>query len=89
MYQCLPGQPGIVSGPAGRDDVQPALGVQDVGEAEQVVLVGAATVVQDEQPGGVCGGGTLLEDEGGGHTVVMVTVSGVFEHGGCARNYSG
>ena len=34
---------------AGGDDVQPPLRVQDVGEAEQVVLVGAAAVVQDEQ----------------------------------------
>jgi len=57
---------------AGCDDVQPLLGVQDVGEAEQVVLVGAATVVQDEEPRGVRCGRALLENEGGGHTVVMV-----------------
>ena len=31
------------------DDVQPPLRVQDVGEAEQVVLVGAAAVVEDQQ----------------------------------------
>jgi hypothetical protein len=33
--------------------VQPPLGVQDVGEAEQVVLVGAAAVVEDEQAGDI------------------------------------
>ena len=32
------------------DDVEPPLGVEHVGEAEQVVLVGAAAVVEDEQP---------------------------------------
>ena len=34
---------------ARRDDVQAALRVERVGEAEQVVLVGAAAVVEDEQ----------------------------------------
>ena len=33
-----------------RDDVQPPLGVEHVGEAEQVALVGAAAVMEDEQP---------------------------------------
>jgi hypothetical protein len=44
---------------ARRDDVKPALRVEGVGEAEQVVLVGAASVVKDEQPGGVSGRGPL------------------------------
>jgi hypothetical protein len=30
--------------------VEPALGVEDVGEPEQVGLVGAAAVMKDEQP---------------------------------------
>ena len=34
---------------ARRDDVQAAFRVERVGEAEQVVLVGAAAVVEDEQ----------------------------------------
>jgi hypothetical protein len=33
--------------------MQASLGVQDVGETEQVALVGAAAVMQDEQAGGL------------------------------------
>ena len=48
------------------DDVQPALGVEHVGEAEQVVLVGAAAVVEDQQPVGVAGGRAFFEVEAHG-----------------------
>ena len=40
-----------------RGDVQPLLRVEDVAEAEQIVRVGAAAVVQDEQAGGLAGRG--------------------------------
>ena len=40
--------------------MEPPLRVQRVGEAEQVVLVGAAAVVQDEQPGGSPAAGRSL-----------------------------
>ena len=43
--------------------MQPLLRVEHVGEAEQVVLVGAAAVVQDEQAGGVAGRRALAERE--------------------------
>ncbi len=56
----------VVAGPARElqrrprgDDVQPPLRVEHVGEAEQVVLVRAAAVVEDEQAGGVAAGGPL------------------------------
>ena len=62
----------MVAGPAGelqrrarRDDVQPPPRVEHVGEAEQVVLVGAAAVVEDEQAGRLAVGGALAEDEVG------------------------
>ena len=48
---------GICERRARGDDVQPALGVEHVGEAEQVVLVGAAAVVEDQQPGGLAAAG--------------------------------
>ena len=54
---------GDVQRPARRDDVQPPLGVEHVGEAEQVVLVGAAAVVEDEQALGRAGGGALAVDQ--------------------------
>ena len=68
----------VVPGPARqrqrrarRGDVQPPLRVEHVGEAEQVVLVGAAAVVQDEQAGGVARRRALAEDEvaHGAHSV--------------------
>ena len=40
-------------GAARRHDVQPPRRIEHVGEPEQVVLVGPAPVVQDEQPGGL------------------------------------
>ena len=43
--------------------MQPPLRVEHVGEAEQVVLVGAAAVVQDEQAGGVAGRRALAEGQ--------------------------
>ena len=49
--------------PARRHDVQAALGIEHVGETEQIVLVGAAAVVQDHQPLGVAGRGALSELE--------------------------
>ncbi|MEJ7714960.1 MAG: hypothetical protein WKF40_04345, partial [Thermoleophilaceae bacterium] len=56
----------VVAGRAGkgerrarRDHVQAAPGVQDVGQAEQVVLVRAAAVVEDEEAGGVAVGRAL------------------------------
>jgi hypothetical protein len=62
----------VVAGPARelqrrarRDDVQPPLRVEHVGEAEQVVLVGAAAVVEDEEAGRLAVGGALAEDEVG------------------------
>ncbi len=41
---------GQLQRPARRHDVQPSLGIEHVAEREQVVLVGAAAVVQDQQP---------------------------------------
>ena len=38
------------------DDVQAALGVERVGETEQVVLVGTTAVVEDEQAVGLARG---------------------------------
>ena len=38
---------------ARRGHVQPALGIEHVGQRQQVVLVGAAAVVEDEQAGGL------------------------------------
>ena len=43
--------------PARGHDVQAALGIEHVGETEQIVLVGAAAVVQDQQPLGLAGRG--------------------------------
>jgi hypothetical protein len=43
-----------------------ALRVQDIAEAEQIVLVGPAPVMQDEQSGGVCGRRALGVDEAHG-----------------------
>jgi hypothetical protein len=45
--------------------VEPPPRVEHVGEAEQVVLVGAAAVVEDEQAGRLAVGGALAEDEVG------------------------
>jgi hypothetical protein len=60
----------VVAGPAleGQrrargDDVQPARGVDDVGEAEQVVLVGPAAVMENEQAGRLAVGRTFPEHE--------------------------
>ena len=60
----------VVARPAGdrqrrarRDDVQPPLAVEHVGEAEQVVLVGAAAVVEDEQAVGLAGRRALAVDQ--------------------------
>jgi hypothetical protein len=36
--------------------VQPLVGVEHVREPEQIALIGAAPVVQDEQSGGISGG---------------------------------
>ena len=47
-----------------RHHVQPLLRVEHVAERQQVVLVGAAAVVQDEQPGGLTGGRALAERSG-------------------------
>ena len=48
----------------GRRDMQPSLGVESIGKAEQVVLVGAAAVVEDEQAGGVARRRSLAVLEG-------------------------
>ena len=48
---------------ANADGVQPALGVERVGEREQVVLVGAAAVVEDQETARRGRGGTLLIGE--------------------------
>ena len=60
----------VVAGPARElqrrargGHVQPPLRVEHVAEPEQVVLVGAAPVVQDEQPLGRAGGGPLAEGQ--------------------------
>ena len=60
----------VVAGPAGepkrragRDHVQPALGIEDVAERKQVVLVRAAPVMEHEQALGVAGRGPLEEGE--------------------------
>ena len=56
----------VESGPAwelerrpGSDDVKPVLGIEHVGEREQVVLVGAPAVVQHEQTCRLAVGGSL------------------------------
>ncbi len=56
----------VVARPAGNgqrcsrgDDVQPLLRIKHISEAEQVMFIGAAAVVQDEQPGGVTRGRPL------------------------------
>ena len=51
--------------------MQPAIGIQDVGQPEEVALVGAAAVVEDEQPIGVAAGGPLEMGEYG-HRVTVV-----------------
>ena len=56
--------PGQHERAAGRDHVQALLGIEHVGETEQVVLVGPAAVVEDQQPFGVARGGALLEGQG-------------------------
>jgi hypothetical protein len=48
---------------ARRHDVEPLLGVEHVGGAEQVALVGPAAVVENEQAGGVAGGRPLADDQ--------------------------
>ena len=58
-YQCRPASPGPAAGRRG-DDVQPALRVQHVGQAEQVMLVGPAAVVEDEQALGRAAAGRSL-----------------------------
>jgi hypothetical protein len=52
-----------LQGPSRRDDVQPPPRVEHVGEGQQVVLIGAAAVVQYEQPVRLTGGRTLAVDE--------------------------
>ena len=61
----------VVSGPAGdaqrragRDHVQTALRVEGIPEAEEIMLVRTAPVVQDQQPGGICGGRPLAVGQG-------------------------
>ena len=46
-----------------RDHLQPPLGVERVGEPEQVALVGPAAVVEHQQPLGLRRGGALEVDE--------------------------
>ena len=60
----------VVAGPAGdrqrrarSDDVQAALRVEHVGEAEQILLVGPAAVVEDQQAVRLAGGRPLAVDE--------------------------
>jgi hypothetical protein len=60
----------VVSRPAGQlkgrawsDNVQPALGIKRIGEPEEVVLVGAASMVEDEQAGRIAGGEALAGDQ--------------------------
>ena len=60
----------VVAGPARDlqrrargDDVQPALGVEHLGQPEQVGLVGAAAMVEDHQPLGLPGGRALAVDQ--------------------------
>ena len=48
-----------------RDDVQTAMRVERVRQPEQVDLVGAAAVVEDDQPGRLAGGGPLPVRQGG------------------------
>ena len=43
--------------------MQAALGVEHVGQAEQVLLVGAAAVVEHEQAGRLARGGALAKDQ--------------------------
>src|SRR5206468_171027 len=50
---------------AGSNDVQPPAWVEVIGEREQVALVGAAAVVEDEQAGRIGPGGPLAVREGG------------------------
>ena len=70
----------VTTGPArhgerasGGDHVEPAGGVERVGEPDQVVLVGAPAVVQDEQPLGSAGGGSFVEVEAHHTTIAAPT----------------
>ena len=60
----------VVAGPAGDhqrrargDDVQAPLRVEDVGEPEQILLVGSPAVVEDQQAARLAGGRPLAVDE--------------------------
>jgi hypothetical protein len=59
----MPRPAGQLQRRARRHDVQAALRVEHVGEPEEVVLVGAAAVVEDEQAGGIAVGGALTVHE--------------------------
>ncbi len=86
----------VVAGPARElqrrargHDVQPPLRVEHVGEAEQVVLVGAAAVVEDDQAGGVAVRRPLAMDELAHATrAARGLVTGVSARSSCSRRCS-
>lgn len=43
-------------------DVRPAPGIDDIGEGEEVMLVSAPAVMEDEEAGGIALGFALLQD---------------------------
>ena len=75
--------------PAGRDAHQAALGVEEVEEGREVVLVGAAPVHEHERAFGLARGWADLVDELG-HAVVLTRglVSGVSACASCSRRAS-
>ncbi len=74
---------------ARRDHVQPPLRVQRVAEPEQVVLVGATAVVEDQQALGLTGGGPFAVDRA--HrtsSFVRGLTTGVSSFSSCGRRCS-
>ena len=80
------GPAGQLQRPARRNHVQAPLRVEHVGEAEQVVLVRAAAVMQHQQPRRVAGRGSLTERQvtHALHHGVMTTAWNVDQHGDIA-----
>src|SRR6185503_11471547 len=71
------------------DEVQPPLRVEHVGEAEQIVLVRAAAVMEDDQAGGVAAGQPLAVDQGA-HAIAAARglTTGESARSSCSRRCS-
>ena len=83
-----PGQPGIVSGARGVTTWSRCSGSSTSPSGEQVVLVGAAAVVEDEQPLGRAGGGGPLAEDEVAHAATRGFVTGARICSSCARRCS-